>query len=72
MSTQIQPAISHQQKDYDGGTNVVFTNNATGTQVSVCRTDSGLIDAQGDNGKILYTGTNPDEAQSAVNNYLKK
>lgn len=71
MSKSIQTQISHEQHNYQGGTNVVFTDNTTGNKVSVCQTDYGLIDVKGDNGQVLYTGSDATEAKKATTNYLR-
>lgn len=53
---------------YDGGENAVIVNGDKA--VSVCRTDYGLFDVQADNGKILYTGHDADEAAEATRKHL--
>jgi hypothetical protein len=53
---------------YDGGKEVVIEH--AGRQVSIAVTDSGVYDAQGDNGKTLATSLEPQPVSDAALNYL--
>ena len=53
---------------YSGGENAIFDNG--NVRVSVCRTDNGLFDVQGENGSTLYTGKDESEAARAISIYM--